>query len=80
MCTLSLLVTCSNMRTEGTLWDNCVFCVQLWCHAGEDLPYDVHSPPRDRVIKPLSNMKEFSDAWGCTADSPMNPQDKCVLW
>jgi predicted metalloendopeptidase len=52
----------------------------LWCHAGEDFSYDGHSPARDRAIKPLSNMKEFSDAWGCTTDSPMNPRDKCVLW
>lgn len=52
----------------------------LWCHAGEEFSPDDHSPQRDRVIKPLSNMKEFSEAWDCKADSPMNPQDKCVLW
>jgi hypothetical protein len=71
LCARSLLATCSNM-----------FCVQLWCNADEEFSadYDSHSPPRDRVMKPLSNMKEFSDVWGCTADSPMNPRDKCVLW
>jgi len=68
------------MKPEGILWDHCVFCVQLWCHAGEESLFGDHSPQRDRVIKPLSNMEEFSNAWGCKTDSPMNPQNKCVLW
>ncbi|KDR23873.1 Endothelin-converting enzyme 1 [Zootermopsis nevadensis] len=52
----------------------------LWCHSGEEFSLDDHSSHRDRVNKPLSNMKEFADAWNCAPDSPMNPRDKCVLW
>ncbi|GAA5916762.1 hypothetical protein JCM8208_001681 [Rhodotorula glutinis] len=42
---------------------------------------DPHSPARFRVLGPLSNSREFSEAFGCKADSPMNRgEDRCELW
>ncbi|RWS10165.1 membrane metallo-endopeptidase-like 1, partial [Dinothrombium tinctorium] len=40
----------------------------------------VHSPPRFRVIGPMSNMHEFSEAFNCPPGSRMNPIDKCEVW
>ncbi|PNF39536.1 Neprilysin-1 [Cryptotermes secundus] len=58
----------------------------MWCRAetlaGLDvmLQKDSHSPNRFRVIGSLSNMAEFSEAFGCPLGSRMNPVNKCVLW
>ncbi|GAA5931410.1 hypothetical protein JCM3775_005017 [Rhodotorula graminis] len=42
---------------------------------------DPHSPSRFRVLGPLSNSREFSEAFGCAADSPMNRgEERCELW
>uniref|UniRef100_A0A8C7SW91 Endothelin-converting enzyme 1 n=1 Tax=Oncorhynchus mykiss TaxID=8022 RepID=A0A8C7SW91_ONCMY len=41
---------------------------------------DPHSPSRFRVIGTISNSHEFSEHFGCKADSPMNPKHKCELW
>jgi predicted metalloendopeptidase len=43
---------------------------------------DPHSPPMDRVIGPLSNLPEFSQAFHCPPDSPMvRPEAKRVnIW
>uniref|UniRef100_A0A8C8GGS1 Endothelin-converting enzyme 1 n=1 Tax=Oncorhynchus tshawytscha TaxID=74940 RepID=A0A8C8GGS1_ONCTS len=40
---------------------------------------DPHSPSRFRVIGTISNSHEFSEHFGCKADSPMNPKHKCEL-
>ncbi|GFG29216.1 hypothetical protein Cfor_09736 [Coptotermes formosanus] len=57
----------------------------MWCTANTEMAdvqllNDVHSPSKYRVIGTLSNMEEFSEAWQCPAGSPMNPNQKCVLW
>ncbi|XP_065346515.1 membrane metallo-endopeptidase-like 1 [Cloeon dipterum] len=42
---------------------------------------DEHSPPKYRVNVPLSNMKEFADAFQCREGSNMNPRrEKCKIW
>jgi putative endopeptidase len=41
---------------------------------------DSHSLPRFRVNGPASQLTEFSAAFECAADTPMNPTDKCEVW
>ena len=41
---------------------------------------EAHSPDKCRVLGPLSNMEEFSDAFNCAKRSPMNPVGKCRVW
>ncbi|CAH0562480.1 unnamed protein product [Brassicogethes aeneus] len=59
---------------------------QVWCgnatpKAVKDMILgETHSPNRIRVLGTLSNYEEFSKAWHCPADSPMNPVKKCSLW
>ncbi|KAG8225256.1 hypothetical protein J437_LFUL006488, partial [Ladona fulva] len=58
---------------------------QIWC--GSMRPEDaltkirssVHSPGPVRVIGPLSNSKDFSEAYNCLPGDPMNPSDKCSV-
>ncbi|KAJ8885745.1 hypothetical protein PR048_011945 [Dryococelus australis] len=55
----------------------------VWCSASTDetvdlqIEKDAHSPPRFRVIGPLSNFDEFSKAFKCPKGSYMNPKSKC---
>ncbi|KAL3268210.1 hypothetical protein HHI36_007334 [Cryptolaemus montrouzieri] len=59
---------------------------QIWC--GSMRPEDaltkirssVHSPGPIRVLGPLSNSKDFADAYNCPLGSPMNPTKKCSVW
>uniref|UniRef100_A0A2M3YZA4 Putative m13 family peptidase n=1 Tax=Anopheles braziliensis TaxID=58242 RepID=A0A2M3YZA4_9DIPT len=59
---------------------------QIWC--GSMRPEDaltkirssVHSPGIIRVIGPLSNSRDFADAYHCPLGSPMNPVSKCSVW
>lgn len=59
---------------------------QIWC--GSMRPEDaltkirssVHSPGIIRVIGPLSNSKDFAEAYDCPLGSPMNPLNKCSVW
>ena len=39
-----------------------------------------HSPSPFRVIGPMSNSIEFSNAFQCRKGSKMNPQNKCIVW
>ncbi|XP_023235372.1 endothelin-converting enzyme 1-like [Centruroides sculpturatus] len=58
----------------------------MWCDSetGGELKSDMnrseHSPQIFRIIGTVSNMKEFSEAFQCGNDKPMNPVDKCILW
>ncbi|KAH7934555.1 hypothetical protein HPB51_029079 [Rhipicephalus microplus] len=54
------------------------YCVG-WCskHAS---PGKHQAPYRSRCIVPLKNMPEFSQAFGCDAGTPMNPDEKCAFW
>ncbi|XP_061393727.1 neprilysin-1 [Musca vetustissima] len=59
---------------------------QIWC--GSMRPEDaltkirssVHSPGSIRVLGPLSNSKDFAEAYQCELGSPMNPVEKCSVW
>ncbi|KAH6933919.1 hypothetical protein HPB50_018841 [Hyalomma asiaticum] len=39
-----------------------------------------YAPYRSRCIVPLMNMPEFSSAFGCTPEHPMNSKTKCTFW
>lgn len=60
--------------------------LKVWCSAVTEettnlqIEKDPHSPPKFRVIGPLSNLKEFSNVFDCPIGSPMNPKDKCEIW
>ncbi|KAM9409687.1 endothelin-converting enzyme 1 isoform 2-T4 [Pholidichthys leucotaenia] len=59
---------------------------QVWCSvrtpesSHEGMITDPHSPSRFRVIGTVSNSQEFSQHFGCKANTPMNPKHKCELW
>jgi predicted metalloendopeptidase len=46
------------------------------------LKTDPHSPGRERVIGPLSNLPEFYEAFGCTDGQPMKRDEKVrpAIW
>jgi endothelin-converting enzyme/putative endopeptidase len=59
---------------------------QSWC--GKATPeyeknivqVDPHSPARFRVNGVVINMPEFSEAFSCKAEQPMNPKNRCQVW
>lgn len=59
---------------------------QIWCgsmrdeEALEKIRTSVHSPGSIRVLGPLSNSYDFSEAYQCPLGSPMNPEKKCHIW
>ena len=59
---------------------------QVWCSRQRDeyarmaAQIDPHSPPKWRVNGTLRNLPEFAEAFSCQAGTPMNPQNKCVVW
>ena len=61
---------------------------QIWRNKATD-PYlrnqvvtDPHAPARWRVMGPLSNLKEFTEAFGCKNGDPMVRADsvKATIW
>ncbi|XP_033126571.1 endothelin-converting enzyme 1-like [Anneissia japonica] len=59
---------------------------QIWCtyytpkYLKQAILTDPHTVAKYRVIGSLSNSKEFSEAFKCSSDKAMNPEDKCKLW
>lgn len=59
---------------------------QIWCGTSRPESYvqairiGRHSPGRFRVIGPLSNSKDFAEAYRCKLGSRMNPVKKCSVW
>ncbi len=59
---------------------------QIWCAKTRDAmarmraTTDTHSAPRYRVNGPLSNLKEFSEAFQCKKGTVMNPENTCSVW
>ncbi|XP_042216293.1 endothelin-converting enzyme 2-like isoform X2 [Homarus americanus] len=59
---------------------------KVWCcqHTRFALEYllavDPHSPNPYRILGALQNSRDFSEAFNCPSEAPMNPSKKCVLW
>lgn len=59
---------------------------QVWCtfytrqYAIQSIVTDFHSNAQYRVNGVLRNVPEFSQAFSCPSESPMNPTKKCSLW
>eukprot|EP00095_Tigriopus_kingsejongensis_P001687 maker-scaffold1658_size31987-snap-gene-0.9 protein:Tk01687 transcript:maker-scaffold1658_size31987-snap-gene-0.9-mRNA-1 annotation:"endothelin-converting enzyme 1" len=59
---------------------------QVWCGntrpeaLRSKLNTAVHAPGPYRVLGTVSNSREFSSAFNCPKDSPMNPTNKCKVW
>ncbi|XP_049881763.1 endothelin-converting enzyme homolog isoform X2 [Pectinophora gossypiella] len=59
---------------------------QVWCQAMTkestkmQIEKDDHTIAKYRVIGPISNLKEFSEEFGCRLGSKMNPNHKCEVW
>ena len=59
---------------------------QLWCshftpeYITTSLLTNPHSPGPFRVNGTLVNSQEFADTFKCSRGSPMNPNDKCLMW
>ncbi|TDH70003.1 hypothetical protein CCR75_009809 [Bremia lactucae] len=41
---------------------------------------DPHAPGKWRVNGPLMNYEKFAETFSCPVGSPMNPEQKCVIW
>ncbi|KAG0427901.1 hypothetical protein HPB47_025076 [Ixodes persulcatus] len=54
-------------------------CAPL-CKFREEVEHSSHGMGRDRCLRPLMNMREFSDAFQCPRGSFMNPADKCIIF
>lgn len=75
--------------TAPGLTDEQLFFVsyaQIWCSKSTPevtrmrVTVDSHSPPQFRVIGPISNHPAFAETFECAPGTPMNPEDKCLVW
>lgn len=59
---------------------------QAWCGKYRDEEHrlraktDPHSAAQFRVNGPLSNLPEFAEAFGCSANAPMVRKNRCEVW
>ncbi len=59
---------------------------QVWQKHGTDeylrnqVTTDPHSPASFRVVGPMSNMPEYSEAWGCQDGDAMKKAEPIVIW
>ncbi|RWS14643.1 neprilysin-like protein [Dinothrombium tinctorium] len=73
----------SDFTTEQLFF---ISVANLYCHNYYNetisalLSYDSHSPNSVRVNVPMQNSENFAKAFNCKPGSPMNPENKCVLW
>ncbi|XP_075746279.1 membrane metallo-endopeptidase-like 1 isoform X3 [Rhipicephalus microplus] len=65
-----------NMTSDQLFFIN--HCVK-WC-AEHDIIGKLYERFRSRCIVPLRNMPEFSEAFGCSEETRMNPPRKCNFW
>ncbi|XP_071750117.1 LOW QUALITY PROTEIN: neprilysin-2-like [Lepeophtheirus salmonis] len=70
-----------NYTQEQLYW---ISSANLWCSVYNpeyifNEIFDDHSPNKYRVIGPLSNRPEFSKAFHCAANTPMNRTEKCQM-
>lgn len=73
---------------EGLTDDQLFFVAyaQLWCAKSSPemarmlIKTDTHSPPKYRVIGPLSQFDGFAESFQCESGTVMNPEHKCEVW
>lgn len=73
---------------DGLTHDQLFFVAyaQVWCALSTPevdrlrVTVDPHSPPRFRVIGPMSNNPIFAEAFGCEEGTPMHPKQICEVW
>ncbi|OUM64690.1 hypothetical protein PIROE2DRAFT_42288, partial [Piromyces sp. E2] len=59
---------------------------QIWCqnvrpeYLADYVTTNYHSPAKYRVNGVLSNSKHFAETFNCPKNSPMNPDNKCLIW
>ncbi|CAK9294461.1 unnamed protein product [Gordionus sp. m RMFG-2023] len=73
---------------SDTIEDQLFFLAYAQSYCSKDTPEALyekiisysHSPGKYRVNGVLSNFKQFSEAYNCSAKSAMNPPNKCTIW
>lgn len=75
-------------KVDGFSWNQRIFMgwAQVWQTNSTDkalrvqVMTDPHSPGKYRVVGPMSNMREFEEAWGCAGEMSRSDEDKIVIW